>query len=137
MKIHYTLALLFGALLISVAASSQDIQTSTIEWNCTSTFTARPGTTADEITKVVSSSDQVIWYDKDGVVIKTLSITDTTGSWSNVSGTGTIQFGITSGDDAGLVQFSRSNGVARIRIQLINGDDSQIYELVVDNLHAL
>ena len=132
----YSIILVFAAMLISAVATSQNIQTATIEWNCNSTFIARPGTTTEEITKVVSSSDQVIWYDSAGLVKKSFSITDTNGSWSNVSSNGSINF-IVNGDDAGMVQFIRSEGIAKIRIHIITEDDSQIYELVVSNQHTL
>jgi hypothetical protein len=137
MKICYFIIIAFGGLLTSTAAFSQNIQTATIEWNCTSTFTARPGITSDEITKVVSSSDQIVWYDNEGVIKKTFSVTDTNGSWTNVSNNGTINFTVASGDDAGMIQFLRTDGVARIRIHVITDDDSQIYELSVANFQTL
>ncbi len=122
---------------ISTTASSQNIQTTTIEWNCSSTFDASKGVITDETTKIVSSVDQIVWYDSNGVARKTLTITDKSGSWNNVSANGSIDFNITSGNQVGIVQFFRTGGIARVRIHLVESDESQIYEMVVDNLRAL
>jgi len=124
------------SLITTTTCLAQNIQTSTIEWNCISTFTSQPGTVVDESTKVVSSSDQIIWYDNNDTVLKTLSITGYTGSWSNVSNNGSIVFNIASGDDTGIVQFSKSDGVTRIRIHIVVDEDSPVFELKVGTLNV-
>ena len=136
MKIPSSFLLLLSVSLIATTSFAQNIQTSTIEWNCISTFTSQPGTVVDENTKVVSSAEQIIWYDDNGAALKTLSITGSTGSWSNVSNNGSIIFNITSGDDTGIAQFSKSDGVTRIRIHIVIDEDSPVFELKVGTLNV-
>jgi len=137
MKIYYILFFLFGALLFSTAASTQNVQTSTIKWNCTSTFTANPGSIDNEMTKVVSSSDQIVWYDSNDVVRKTFAITGSDGTWSNVSNNGSITFNITAGNDVEIVQFFRTAGVAKVRIIITEDNTPQSYELTVTTVNEL
>jgi hypothetical protein len=122
--------------LISAGVIAQDVQSSTIEWNSISTFSVQTGTYVDEITKVVTTPDQITWYDKDGIAQETLSITGSIGSWSNVNNNGSIFFKVTSGDDLGIVQFSKSSDKMTIRINIVTANDSPTYELTITTLNV-
>jgi hypothetical protein len=122
--------------LISAGVIAQDIQSSTIEWSSISTFSVQAGTYVDEITKVVTTPDQITWYDKDGIAQETLSITGSIGSWSNVSNNGSIFFKVASGDDLGIVQFSKSSDKMTIRINIVTANDSPTYELTITTLNV-
>lgn len=134
---RYLFVLVVVAVCSSLKTYAQNIQTASIEWNCTSTFTAQPGDIIDEITKVVSSDEQIIWYDAEDNVKLTLSITGSEGTWSNVSSNGSILFKVNAGTDSGIVQFSKAGGVTRIRIHLVKEDEAPIYELTVSTVNAL
>jgi hypothetical protein len=137
MKILYPLILFFGTLLISTTASSQNIQTATIQWSCTSTFVPQDGSFTDENTKVVSSPDQIVWYDSDNAVRETFAITGSVGAWSNTSANGSILFRVSSGDQVCTVQFEKSGGTTRIRISKGSGSDLVVYELTVNSQNTL
>jgi hypothetical protein len=124
-------------LLASSNVFSQNIQTATIEWHCNSIFTAKPGIFVEEMSRVVSSAGQITWYDKDGVVKETFSITGSDGSWTNVSSSGSMQFIVSSGEDRGSVQFSSSGSATTIRILTITQAEPQIYELTVTTINTL
>jgi len=123
--------------LFSSEASAQNIQTSTIEWNSISTFEAQSGTISDEATKVVSSAEQIIWYDKNGIAQKTFSITTATGTWPNVSSNGSIIYNVSYGDNSGVAHFSKLDHLTKIRLHLITEEGSPIYELVVTTITEL
>jgi hypothetical protein len=116
---------------MSSLAFSQNVQSSTIQWNCISTFAAHTGTIVDENTKVVSSPEQIVWYDSNNNVLQTLSITSTIGSWSNVSNTGSIVFKISSGTDTGVAEFSKGDGITRIRIHIVKETEAPLFDLRV------
>jgi hypothetical protein len=137
MKIYYLFILLFGALLISTAATSQNIRTSSVEWNCSLTSISMSGSVTGENTKVVSSSNNIVWYNEDGSVRKTLSIVNAAGSWGDVSDDGIITFSVTSDGNTGTVSFSKTHDIVQISIQVADGPDSPIYDLTVSTVNAL
>ena len=124
-------------LLASSSVFSQNIQTSTVEWNCASTFTASSGTFADEISKVVSNPQQITWYDAEGVARQTFAVTSANGSWTNVASNGSIQFIVSSGANRGTVQFERSAGATTIKILIISEAETEVYELSVNTVTPL
>ena len=133
-----TLSLIFGLSLVFVSECfSQNIETSTIEWNCSSTFDVQTGTINDDATRIVSSANQITWYDDQGVAKETLQVTGHEGSWSNVSNNGSIIFKVISGNYSGIAQFSKANGVMRVRIQMVLDDEVPIYELTVNEINQL
>lgn len=126
-------------LLLFVAASpafAQNIQTTTVEWHCASTFVTQPGILTEEVTKVVSSQEGITWYDNSGVARQAFSIVSASGSWNNIAHNGTIIFLVSSGSDSGVVQFTRSEGNTTIRVQVNGENDTQLYELVVNSINV-
>lgn len=116
---------------------AQNIETSTIEWSCSSTFTTNPGVITEEVTKVVSSQETITWYDNTGAPRQILTVDDAFGSWNNVEHNGSIIFNVTSGNDRGIVQFQKMSGSTVIRIQIIAETEVQLYELTVTSLTSL
>jgi len=114
--------------------SAQNIQTASIEWTCNSTFDATNGVATDEVTKVTTSPEHVVWYNKDGEAQKTFSVSGLAGSWTNVSSNGSVVINMTYGDNSAIAHFSRSTDAIRIRIHLISEPGSPIYELTVNSL---
>ncbi|HMJ68561.1 MAG TPA: hypothetical protein VK508_06690 [Cyclobacteriaceae bacterium] len=137
MKTLYLLVIVGVIFTFSLKVSAQNIQTSAIEWHCNSTFVAQPGIITEELTRVVNSQESITWYDNNGTVRQTLTIVNANGSWSNVTHDGTIAFSVTSGDDSGVVQFTKTGGATMIRIQFIGVPESQTYELTVSSLNTL
>lgn len=137
MKTYHLLSLLFAALLIATAASSQNIQTATIEWNCTSTLELSTGTLTNENTKVVSAPDRITWYNANGDTTLASTIIASVGSWNNVTANGSIEVRVSSDTQQGLVEFKRSGGTMIIRIHIGFENPPIVFELVVANLHVL
>lgn len=134
---RYILVFTLAVFCCSVKTFAQNIQTTSIEWNCSLTFIAQPVDMIDEVTKVVTSAEQIVWYDAEDNVKLTLTITGTEGSWSNVSNNGSILFRVNAGTDAGLAEFSKANGTTRIRIHIVRENEAPIYELTVSTVNAL
>jgi hypothetical protein len=124
------------AFLFAFQLSAQNIQTSTIAWSTSSTFDVEQGAITDEATRIVSSSSEIAWYGSDNNLRKTMSITGTTGTWSNVSSNGSITFNVTSEESSGIVQFWKADGQTRIRIHLISESGGMLCELEVSSLNV-
>jgi hypothetical protein len=137
MKTYYILIVFFSALVMSTTALSQNIQTSSVEWNCSLTSVSEPSSVVPENTKVVTSADQVIWYNADGTVRNTLSIVDAVGSWTDVFDDGSITFSINSNGNSGTIHFSRIHDIIQISIQVVEGPESPMYDLTVSTVNAL
>jgi hypothetical protein len=138
MKVHrYIFALVVTLTFCLTKTSAQNILTSSIEWNSSSTFTASIGVNTDEITRVVTSPSQITWYDNQDSVKQIFDIVSSEGSWNNVSNNGSISFKIKSGDSYGIAQFSKSGGSRMIRIQLVLDEEIPIYELTITDVNDL
>lgn len=130
MKIsHYISLTLFVCLLTTVTSFSQNIQTSTIEWSCSST--------SQENTKVVSSPTEIIWYAANGVVKKTLAIVRVDGTWDDVTNDGAIMIHARANNNTATFYFSKSYGVILVSIKNIDSEESPTYDLNVTNVTAL
>lgn len=116
---------------------AQDIHTANLEWSCASIFEAQEGVFKDEIAKIKSSAEEIVWYDKNGVVQKTFSIAGSSGTWTDISGNGSVVFNMTYGDNSGFVQFSKAGSTVKIRVHLINEEGSPIYEFTVATVTTL
>jgi hypothetical protein len=136
MRPTYLLFVLLTSLITSTALS-QNILTSTIEWNSSSTFAALEGIITDENTRVVTSPTTITWYDSQNVVKKTFDITEVEGSWTNIFSNGSILFNVTSGNFSGIAQFIKTNDVKRIRFHLVHEDESVIYDLTFTDVNVL
>ena len=128
---------LIAMVLLSTVAYSQNIRTSNLEWNSVATFDAENGFMQNEISRIVSTPTQVIWYDSHDVVKRSLTITDSQGSWSNVSHNGSIELNVSDNDDVGVVEFVRASGTIKIIIHFVLKDGKSIYELTITNVNSL
>lgn len=130
-------------LICCTASYSQDILSSTIEWNCVTTFDAQNGIFTNEDTRVVSSSTHITWYDTNNNVKYNLKITDVDGSWPNVSHNGSIEYNVIVDDEANaddkvaVVQFRKASGKTIIVIHFVLQDGKSVYELTVNNVNTL
>lgn len=123
-------------MICSSAAYSQDVLTSTIEWNSVLTFDTQNGLMIDEATKVVSSPTSITWYDSSDAVRYSLNVTGSEGTWTNVSGNGHILFYF-NGDKAGVIEFRKEGTSIKVLIHFMLEDGKSIYELRINNVNSL
>jgi len=132
--IYVTLSI---ASFVSTTAFSQNILTSSIEWNSIATFDAQDGMIVDETTKIVSGPTKITWYASNDSIKYDLTITGSDGSWANVSQNGSITFNVKDESNTGVVQFTKAENTIKITIYFVLQDGKSIYELKVNNVNNL
>lgn len=131
--IHLSIALF---LFSSTAAIAQNIATQTIRWNAVQVLDLQTGSATQDIHYVITSADEIKWYDSYGVLKQTFQITQRQGSWSNVAQPGSIFCEVTAGERRGRIEISRTSEQMLIRITLFSDAPDQataITELTIAN----
>src|SRR3977135_4054400 len=95
--------------VVSLAAYSQDVRTSTIEWKSTKSTNQVDQATNDYTCSFTTHGDQSIgWNQKN---ISTYTITGVEGSWTNVAVDGQIIYHVSNGSLSGDLLINRVGGV--------------------------
>src|SRR5689334_21357276 len=131
-----SLSLLF---LVSIVSFSwaQDIITSTIKWNSTTTYNASYNNSTEEVTSLTSTaSTNLIWKNEDGTIRKAFQIIEVIGEWSNVKTDGRIQYEVTDGQFSGTISIQKQDGNTKILIAMAY-DTPDTKELMIQGLQLL
>src|ERR1700740_523607 len=100
--------------VVSLAAYSQNVRTSTIEWKSTKSTNQVDQATNDYTCSFTTHGDQSMDWNQSS--ISTYTITGVEGSWANVAVDGQITYHISSGTLSGDLLISRVSGVLALRL---------------------
>lgn len=97
-----------------ITAKCQDILKDQLRWNSGSTTDLHTDESRTYACAFISRPGEIQWFQKGGQSVKTYRIRQQEGSWSDVSGNGSIVFNVTDGSATGTITFQRSGSVISV-----------------------
>ncbi|MBS1506687.1 MAG: hypothetical protein JSS79_08580 [Bacteroidetes bacterium] len=133
LKLFFFIVLMTAAF----ATQAQSITTATLRWSAATTMDIDTGSLESGNAGVVSYPTKIDWIGEDGNVQYSFTITNTVGSWADVSANGLIRFDVSANGTNGNIQFSKDNTGTYVRLILYMPDAAQITELKINSIKTL
>lgn len=131
MRIYLTIGLLCFAQILF----SQNIAEHNVRWNANEVIDGNSGKSIGESHQIESFRvDRVEWKDRRGNIIKTFSIREVNGEWTDIEMPGNILFEVDNEGRQGTIRISRHENNITIQIVLLRSDDNpEIFEFLIDS----
>jgi|GEM_PF-2371136 hypothetical protein len=115
--------LLFICLVVpTVTTQAQNIQTDKIQWNATSLNDLNHNTVvASAPCQFVTTGSQIDWIQGNGSYVNSFTIISTSGTWSDLTKSGSVVSSVKSNSLTGQITVARDNNGITIKLVLSGG----------------
>lgn len=126
--------IVFSAVLFSSSAKGQNIPSENLVWTISSSQNMLMRKKIDGGSLISYGNQHIVWQDREGMLIESLAITETIGTWGDVKQNGTITYRVKADEKNGNVMFSRNENELSIRLVIVSGNEPVIYEFEITSV---
>jgi hypothetical protein len=132
-KRHYLLSMktffTFILCLTSYALQAQSITSDTLRWNASGFKDLVSNEVVNGVTSqfITYGNQKIEWLQGGGSFVSTFTITATSGTWSNISNTGSMTYSISGEQLTGQMTFVRSVSGVTVELTFTTGTTSTIH----------